>query len=65
MTQPRSKVTLVTDLDEIMQDMVPQPVLMVRPRMNRKHPDQRMHMTAEVVDLTTLNLAKMQTFEIL
>lgn len=61
----RSKVALVTDLDEIAHDLVPQPMWMVRPQLNRKYPNQRMTMTAEVVDLNTLNLAKMRTFEVL
>lgn len=61
----RSRVSLVTDLDAAMNEMIPNPVWMVRPKMNRKHPSQQMTMTVEVVDLNTLNLAKMQTFEVL
>jgi hypothetical protein len=59
------KVALVTDIDAIMKEITPQPMWMVRPQLNRKYPDQRMTMIAEVVDLTTISLAKMRTFEIL
>lgn len=65
MAKERSKVSLVTDMDEVMKEMLPRTVLMVRPQLNRKYPNQRVTMTAEVVDLNTLNLAKMRTFEAL
>jgi len=61
-----SRISLVTDLDDIMDEFTPQqPVWMVRPQLNRKYPNQRVMMTAEIVDLNTLNLAQMSTFEIL
>ena len=65
MNDRSSKVSLVTDLDDIMDELMPQPVWMVRPQLNRKYPNQRVMMTAEIVDLNTLNLAQMSTFEIL
>ena len=65
MAKQRTTVSLVTDIEEIAREMVPQPVLMVRPKLNRKYAHQQMSTTAEVVDLSTLNLAKMRTFEIL
>ena len=63
MTQDGSSVSLVTDLDLIARELLPQQMVMVRPIYNRKYPHQRMPMTAEIVDLTTLNLAKLSTFE--
>lgn len=66
MAKIRSKVSLVTDINEAMQEFAtPQPMWMAHPRLARKHPNQRMLMTAEVVDLSTVNLAKMPTVEIL
>jgi hypothetical protein len=65
MANERSKVSLVTDLDAIAKELLPQPMWMVRPQLNRKYPNQRMTMTAEIVDLNTLNLAQMSTFEML
>ena len=59
-----SKVSLVTDLDGVMEEMVPHQVWMVRPQFTRKYPTQRMTMIAEVVDISSLNLAQMQMFEI-
>lgn len=60
-----SKVTLVSDIDQVLQAMVPQPMWMIRPSQNRKYPSQRIRMTAEIVDLNTVNLARMRTFEVL
>ncbi|HEX2948151.1 MAG TPA: hypothetical protein VHV83_01040 [Armatimonadota bacterium] len=60
-----NKVSLVTDIDAVAKELVPQPMWMIRPTMKRKYLHQRVPMTAEVVDLSTLNLAKMKTFEIL
>ncbi len=65
MTYDDSRVILVTDFDQIAQEMVPELVWMVRPILNRKLPQQRITMTAEIVDLATLNLATMSTFEVL
>lgn len=61
--QPQQKVSLVSDLDELTEELAPQLVWMVRPKLNRKYASQRMVTTAEVVDLASVNLAKMQTFE--
>lgn len=57
------KVSLISDLHELVEELTPQPMWMVRPQMNRKYATQRMTTTAEVVNLTTVNLAKMSTFE--
>lgn len=59
------EVSLVTDLEDIVKELIPQRMWMVRPQFNRKYPNQRMALTAELVDLDTLNLAKMTTFEVL
>jgi hypothetical protein len=57
----RSKVLLVKDLEELTRE--PQPMLMVRPRANRRYPYQNLTTTAEVVDLARLNLEKVKAFE--
>ncbi len=60
------KVSLVTDLDMLAEEMEPsEPMWMVRPRYTRKFATQRVTTVAELVDLTTLDLAKMQTYEML
>ena len=64
-SKSQRKVSLVTDLDELTEELAPQVVWMVRPKMNRKYASQRMTTTAELVDLATVNLAKMHTFETL
>lgn len=61
--QPGRKVTLITDMDDLFEEITPQPIVMIRPQLNRRYAYQRMMMTAEVVDLSTLNLAYMPTFE--
>ena len=64
MTKSRRKVSLVTDIDALARQLAPpRPMWMVRPRLKRKYAYQRMTMIAEVVDLSTLDLAHMQTFE--
>lgn len=65
MEQEQSKVMLVTDLEQIARELMPQPMWLVRPILNRKYAQQRMTMTAEIVDLSTLNLATMSTFEVI
>jgi hypothetical protein len=65
MLQERSVVLLLKDFDQIAQEMVPQPMWMIRPACSRKYAWQRIMITAEIVDLTTLNLATMSTFEVL
>ena len=65
MTESNHRVSLVTDLDEIMEEMVPQQILMVSPRYNRKYTGQQVKMKAELVSLSSLNLARVKTFEIL
>lgn len=61
--QHRKHVSLVTDLELIVEELVVEPLWMVRPKLNRKYANQRMTTTAEVVDLDSINLAKVQTFE--
>ena len=65
MKEEPGKVSLVTDLDEIAQELLPRTMWMVRPQLNRKYPSQRMPMTVEVVDLNTLNLATLPALEML
>jgi len=57
------KVSLVTDLESLADELMSEPVWMVRPTLSRKYVHQRMTITAEVVDLASINLAKVQTFE--
>ncbi|MHB9025998.1 MAG: hypothetical protein ACYC7E_17805 [Armatimonadota bacterium] len=57
----RSKVVLVEDLEAFTRE--PQPMLMVRPRHNRRYPYQNLTTTAEVVEIDRLNLEKMKAFE--
>lgn len=64
LNQPR-KISLVTDLDGLVEELVSEQVWMVHPKMHRKYATQRMTMTAEIVDLESINLAKIQTFETL
>jgi hypothetical protein len=59
------KVSLVTDLNALVEELVSEQVWMVHPKMHRKYATQRMTMTAEIVDLDSINLAKVQTFETL
>ena len=61
----RKKVSLVTDLDALVDELASESLWMVRPKLNRKYSHQRMTTTAEVVDLDSINLAKVQTFETL
>lgn len=65
MTKECSRVSLVADLDDIVQEELTQLMWMIRPQLNRKYPNQRIVMTAEVVDLNSLNLAQVPTFEML
>ena len=59
------KVSLVNDLDSLVEQLVSEQVWMVRPKLNRKYATQRMTMTAEIVDIDSINLAKVQAFETL
>jgi len=61
--QTRQHVSLVTDLDSLVDELVDEPVWMIRPKLNRKYANQRMTITAELVDLESINLAKVQAFE--
>ncbi|MHB9130264.1 MAG: hypothetical protein ACYDBB_04120 [Armatimonadota bacterium] len=61
----QQRVVLVTDLESLPEVQTPELVWMVRPHMNRKYSSQRMVMIAEVVDLHSLNLERLQTFETL
>ena len=61
--QHQQKVSLITDIDALVDELVTEPVWMVRPKLSRKYAGQRVVMTAEVVDLASINLAKVHTFE--
>lgn len=64
MSKSRRRVSLVTDLDALTEELAPsQPMWMVRPLLARKYADQRMTTVVEIVDLATLDLARMQTYE--
>ena len=65
MSKQRSRVSLVTDLESVANELLPQTMWLVRPQLNRKYPQQRVMMVAEVVDLKTLNLASLRTFDVL
>ncbi|MHB0938610.1 MAG: hypothetical protein ACYDCO_22770 [Armatimonadota bacterium] len=47
----------------LVNELASESLWMVRPKLNRKYANQRMTTTAEVVDLESINLAKVQTFE--
>jgi len=57
------KVTLVTDLDCLMQETESEPMWMMRPQHHHRYATQRTMTTAELVDIETINLAQMKTFE--
>lgn len=59
------KVSLVSNLDEMLQEVSPARVWVVRPQLHRKYPNQRMVPTAELVDLNRLDLDEMQAFDTL
>ena len=63
MSSSRYKVSLVADLDELVEELVPEQVWMVHPKLSRKYATQRMTTVAEVVNLDSINLARVQTFE--
>lgn len=63
MSEHHSRVTLVTDMDMLVQELDPQPLWLVRPQMPRKYASQRVGVTAELTDLASINLAKLKTFE--
>ena len=63
MSRRRQKVTVTTDLNALIAEMTPRPMLLVRPLHARKYPSQRSTHVVEVVDLSTLNLARMESFE--
>jgi hypothetical protein len=65
MLPDRSIALFVTDFDQIAQELAPHLMWMIRPTSRRKYPWQRIMITAEIVDLTTLNLATLSTFEVL
>ncbi len=66
MSRSPQKVSLVSDLDVLVEELAPmQPMWMVRPRLERKFTAQRMTTVVEVVDLDTLDLARMHMFEAL
>ena len=60
-TNTNPKVMLVTDLDMLM--LEGEPMVMITPRHSRKYATQRVATTAEVVNLESVNLAKMPMFE--
>ena len=65
MEHKSSSVSLVSDLDQLERELSPQQMWLVQPTVNRKYPQQRMTMTAEIVDITTINLADLSTLEVL
>ncbi len=60
-----SRVSLVTDLDEVMDELYSEVVWMVRPRLGRASSHQRLGNMVELTDLHSINLAKTTTFETL
>lgn len=60
----RRSVTLITDIEEAARELDPQPMWMVRPQFSRKYASQRMNSKVELVNIATVNLAKMKTFDI-
>jgi hypothetical protein len=56
-------VALISDLDELDLELTREPLWMVRPQFSRRFSTQRMVTTAEIVELSDINLAKMHTFE--
>lgn len=65
MKKHRSRVTLITDLEEAAQEFDLRPVWMVQPRYASTYTSQRMSSRVALVNLATVNLAKMKTFETL
>jgi hypothetical protein len=63
MPRRQQKVTVTTDLDSLLHEIAPQPMLLVRPLHARKHATQRSLHVAEMVDLATLNLSRIEGFE--
>jgi hypothetical protein len=63
MPRHQHKVTLTTDLDALAAELVPQPMLLVRPLYTRRYATQRTQQVAEIVDLATLNLSHVESFE--
>ena len=61
----RQHVSLVTSLDELGDEWAAEPMWMVRPKMHRKYPSQRITTTVEIVELASINLARMHAFETL
>ena len=59
------KVSLITDMDALVDELASERVWMVRPKLHRKYVTQRVTTTAEIVDLASVNLAKVQAFETL
>ena len=59
----RHSVSLVTDLESLVAEIAPEPLWLVRPKWGRRYASQKMTPTAELVDLNSINLAKMQTFD--
>ena len=57
------KVTLVSDLESLMLEDVAEPMWMVRPQHHHRYATQRVMTTAELVDIDSINLAQMKTFE--
>ena len=58
-------ITLISDLEDVVEDFEMQPMWMIRPQIDRKYPHQRVMMTAEVVDIDMVNLAALRNIEIL
>lgn len=58
-------ITMIAEMDDIMDDFEYRPMWMIRPQINRKYPNQRVMMTAEIVDIDLVNLAIMQNIEVI
>lgn len=63
MSRRRHKVTVTTDLNALIAEMTPRPMLLVRPLHARQQSTQRSLRVVEVVDLSTLNLLHVESFE--
>lgn len=65
MVKQHSQISLITELESVANELLPQPMWLVRPQLNRKYVHQRVIMVAEVVDFKTLDLADINTFDVL
>ena len=64
MTNSPCTVSLVTDLDAVMSDLIDEPVWMVCPQFEAsKHTNYRMRQMVQLVGLESINLSQVKTFE--